>query len=90
MKQITRRVNLQDLHQENQKLIRHHITQAFSPRFKKGEICILLEPLTEVNTSFVQLEAANFAPDEFMQVTSQSTEDHFYSKNLVSFRKKPN
>lgn len=69
------------------KLIRHHITQAFSPRFKKGEKFIHLEPVTEVNTSFVQLEAANFAPDEFMQVTSQSTEDHFYSKNLVCFRK---
>ena len=28
-----------------------------------------MELETEVNTSFIQLEAANFAPDEFMQVT---------------------
>ena len=47
----------------------HHIRHTFSPRFKKGEIFILLEHETKVNTSVVQLEAANFAPDEFMQET---------------------
>ena len=50
-------------------LIGHHIRHAFSPRFKKGEIFILLDHETKVNTLVVQLEAANFAPDEFMQET---------------------
>ena len=50
-------------------LIGHHIRHTFSPRFKKGETFILLEHETKVNTSVVQLEAANYAADEFMQET---------------------
>ena len=69
-------------------LLRQRSTYTFSPRFKKREIFILLELETEVNTSFIQLEAANFAPDEFMQVTFSIDEDHFYLKNLVCCRKK--
>ena len=64
------RICLRNVKRKKEKwLIGHHIRQTFSARFKKGEIFILLDHETKVNTSVVQLEAANFAADEFMQET---------------------